>query len=78
MKINKSITLNANSEVDGKVVANFYASVTSDAYGSTSNSMTIVDQPLYDANKKKVRADKRAFDDAVFQVEDDITEEEGV
>ncbi|MCW0953239.1 hypothetical protein OIT44_04010 [Weissella ceti] len=78
MKINKSVTLNANSEIEGTIVANFYASVTSDGNGNTTNSMTIMDQKLYDANKKKVRADKRAFDDAVFEVEDDITEEEGV
>lgn len=68
LKIVKSTAIEGiSSTEDGQQIATFYANINENG---TNNTMNVMDQALYDANKKKVRADKREFDDYVYTVED--------
>lgn len=69
MTITKSVSITATSvTAEGQAIAYFSANVSGN--GTTSN-MAVQNQDLYEANKKQVRADKIAFDDAVYEVEDE-------
>jgi len=69
MKINKSVSITANSQTaDGQVIAYFNANVSD---SGTSSNVNIQNQDLYEANKAQVRKDKTDFDTAVYAVEDE-------
>lgn len=69
MTITKSVSITATSvTAEGQAIAYFSANVSGN--GTTSN-MAVQNQDLYEANKKQVRSDKIAFDDAVYEVEDE-------
>ncbi|WP_433322442.1 hypothetical protein ACRHK7_01080 [Weissella tructae] len=68
LKITRSTTVDGTSVMeDDSIVATFYGNITGDG---TNMSMNVINQELYDANKKQVRADKREFDDFVYDLED--------
>lgn len=69
MKINKSVSITANSQTGaGQVIAYFSANVSD---SGTSSNVNIQNQDLYEANKAQVRKDKADFDNAVYAVEDE-------
>lgn len=72
LKVNKNITLNGNSEVNGIQVVYMSASISTDGNSNASVSKSIVNQEVYMANKVEVRADMDAFEEAVYKVEDEL------
>jgi len=73
LKINKSISVNGQSVIGDVIVANFNATIPSEnAIGSNSVNRYIQNQELYEANRTEVRNDERAFQDAVYEVEDSM------
>lgn len=67
----KNISLTGVSSIGGTQVVYMTASVTTDG-GDTSVNKLITDKELYNANKVEVRADMNAFEDAVYEVEDEM------
>ncbi len=73
LKINKNITLNATSEIEGQVVVYMNASISTDGNSSANINKSIANQELYNSNKVTVRADMKQFEDEVYKVEDELT-----
>ncbi len=71
LKINKTINLNENSEIDGQIVVYMNASISTNGENANINK-NIVNQNLYNANKSQVRADMKAFEDEVYKIEDEL------
>lgn len=71
LKINKTINLNGNSEIDGQIVVYMNASISTNGENANINK-NIVNQNLYNANKSQVRADMKAFEDEVYKIEDEL------
>ena len=71
LKINKTINLNANSEINGQIVAYMSASISTDGQSANINK-GITNQELYNANKSEVRADFAEFESEVYKVEDEL------
>ena len=74
LKINKTINLNATSEINGQVVAYMNASISTDGNSANINK-GITNQDLYNENKAEVRADFSEFENEVYKVEDSINNE---
>ena len=67
-----SITLKgtATVEVEGNAVPVITMVATISEIGHSSETYTVINQPLYDANKETVRSDKDAFTAKVREIED--------
>ena len=74
LNINKNITLNGVSVIDGVQVAYMSASISTDGQSANINK-GIPNQDLYNANKALVRADFAEFENEVYKVEDSINNE---
>ena len=72
LKINKTINLNATSEIDGQVVAYMNASISTDGNTNANINKNISNKELYDANKVAVREDMKQFETEVYKVEDSL------
>lgn len=72
LKINKNITLNATSEIEGQVVVYMSASISTDGNSSANINKSIANQELYTVNKVSVREDMKQFEDEVYKVEDEL------
>ncbi|MGL4571977.1 MAG: hypothetical protein ACRCVJ_13030 [Clostridium sp.] len=71
LKVNKNITLNGTSEVNGVQVVYMSASISTDGNNANINK-NITNQEVYNANKSEVRKDMAEFEDAVYLVEDEL------
>lgn len=71
LRLNKNITLNATSEVNGVQVAYLSASVSTDGVNCANINKSISNQDLYNANKSEVRKDMADFEAEVYKVEDE-------
>ena len=71
LNTNKSITLNATSEIDGAQVAYMSATINNEN-GSANINKSITNQALYNANRSEVRKDMAAFEDEVYKIEDEM------
>ena len=74
LDVKQSINLTGNSKIDGKVAMYMNANIAKDS--KTSSSSAVMDQALYDANKKECRKDLADFQDAIYDVEDALETEE--
>lgn len=72
LKVTKSITLNGESRMDDQVVVCMNAMISTDGTGSSSVNTNIVNRELYNANKKQMRQDIAAFDELVYEAEDEL------
>lgn len=72
LKINKNITLNGTSEINGIQVAYMSANISTDGSSNASVSKSIVNQELYKSNREEVRTDMDKFEEEVYKVEDEI------
>lgn len=72
LKINKNITLNATSEIEGQVVVYMSGSIGTDGNTNANINKSIANQELYNSNKTSVRADMKQFEDEVYKVEDEL------
>lgn len=74
LKVNKNITLNATSEINGVQVVYMSAIVSTE--GSNANiNKNISNQELYNSNKVEVRKDMAEFETAVYAVEDELVKD---
>lgn len=72
LKVNKNITLNGTSEIDGQVVVYMSANISTDGNSSANINKSIANQDLYTANKEAVREDMASFEKEVYKVEDEM------
>lgn len=70
--LNKNITLNGVSQINGQSVVYMSASLSTDNNSSSNVNKSISNQELYNANKAQVRQDMADFEDAVYRVEDEL------
>ncbi|MBU3131601.1 hypothetical protein KPL40_03980 [Clostridium gasigenes] len=75
LKINKNITLNGTSEVNGIQVVFMSATISTDGNSNANINKNISNQELYKANKVGCRKDMDDFDNEVYEVEDQIAKE---
>ncbi len=73
LNINKNITLNGVSVIDGVQVAYMSATISSDGGAGANANKTITNQEVYNANKATVRADIAEFETKVYEVEDELS-----
>ena len=71
LKTQQTVTLPDTSEIDGVQIAYFNASIPQ-GEGSSSVSRNIINQDLYDANRKEVRSDEAEFQGKVYAIEDSL------
>lgn len=77
VNINKNITLNGTSEINGVPVV--YMSATIETDGNSANiNKNIQNQDLYNSNKVEVRKDMSAFEEEVYRVEDELVKEAAI
>lgn len=72
LKVNKNITLNGVSEINGMQVAFMNATISTDGSSNANVNKSIANQELYNKNKTEVRADMEAFENEVYKVEDEL------
>lgn len=72
LKINKNITLNATSEIEGQIAVYMSASIGTDGNTNANINKSIANQELYNANKVAVREDMKQFEEEVYKVEDEL------
>lgn len=76
LEINKNITLNGTSLINGVQVAWMSATISSDGGTGANVNKNITNQEVYNANKAQVRADIAAFETKVYEVEDELAKVE--
>lgn len=69
----KSITLTGQSMI-GDRQAVYYRAEIIEGNGTSTLNQAITDQALYEANRTECRNDFRAFQDAVWGIEDSVKE----
>lgn len=72
LKVNKNITINATSEINGQQVVYMSATIGTDGANSVSINKSITNQDLYNANKTAVRKDMSDFELEVYTVQDEL------
>lgn len=75
LDINKNITLNGISKINGVQVASINATIATDGNKQASINSYISNKDLYDANKAEVRNDIAEFNRAVYELEDELIKE---
>jgi len=75
LELRKSVTVNGESKVAGKTAVYFTANLSTDDENSSSVNQNIIDQELYQSNRKECRKDATVFQEAVYEVEDQLAEE---
>ncbi|MGG7145052.1 hypothetical protein ACQPVP_16540 [Clostridium nigeriense] len=75
LTVNKNITLNGTSVIDGVQVAYMSANISTDGGNGANVNKTITNQEVYSANKTQVRADIAEFETKVYEIEDEISAE---
>lgn len=72
LEINKTITLNGTSTVNGQIVVNMHASLSTDGKTSGNINKNIYNLELYNEHKTDARADMAEFETEVYKVEDGL------
>lgn len=73
LKITKNITLNGVSMIDGAQVVYMTAMISTDGDSNSNVTKSITNKELYEANKAAVRKDMNDFENAVYDVEDELS-----
>lgn len=77
MDIKKSITLTADTKIDGNVVMRHTATINSENPEDISISHPVLRKNEYRDNRTTVMADYMAFEDAAFQVQQELLKTAG-
>lgn len=75
LEVTKSVNLSGQSIIDEKTVVYLSASVSTESMGDTNISQTIQDAKKYRENRTQCRKDIQAFQDKVYEVEDQLATE---
>lgn len=76
LKVDKNITLNGVSLINGMQVVYMSATISSDGGSGANMNKSITNQELYNSNKAQVRADIAEFETKVYEVEDELSKVE--
>ena len=71
----KSITINADSTIDGKIAAHFNCIIDSSNPGDITLSSYQTDKALYKKNRVQCRKDEAEFEDACYTLQDQLMSE---
>jgi uncharacterized protein YukE len=71
LKTSKSVSLSGQSVINGTIAASMAGNIDSESKKSNVN-WSVMDQAAYDANKKEVRQDVSDFNDAMYDIEDQM------
>ncbi len=74
LTINKSITANGTIKVDDKIVMSLFTELSTNANGTDRVTQSIQDKETYNKNKKEIRAQVAAFQEAVWNMQDSMEE----
>ena len=74
-KISKTITLNAKSVVDDKTIAEFFANIDSNNLDNTLPNRSVLNNVEYRNNRAAVLKDQQDFEDAVYTLLTDTSNE---
>lgn len=72
----KATHLTGDVLVNGEIAINLQASIKAENVGYSSVQQTILNQELYNANKKECRKDVADFQEMVYEIEDSFLEED--
>ena len=72
LNINKNITLNGVSLINGVQAAYMSATISSDGGTGANVNKTITNPELYNSDKAQVRADIAEFEQEVYKIEDEL------
>ena len=75
MKINKKITISATITADNQSVTILSANVSTEGSDKNNFTQTDMNETLYRANRAEIRDQIRAFQDVVWEVQDEIAAE---
>lgn len=73
--IRKNITITANSQIDGKNVEGYSATINSDNPEDVNFSQYQTDKELYKLNRTQCRKDNAEFEDMVYAIQDQMIAE---
>ena len=73
--IRKNITITANSQIDGKNVEGYSATINSDNLEDVNFSQYQTDKELYKLNRTQCRKDNAEFEDMVYTIQDQMIAE---
>lgn len=71
----KQITINGTSTIDGTAAENYQAVINEENPADMTLSSWQVDKELYKANRTECRRDKAAFEDAAYEIQDELIAE---
>nr|DAF39889.1 MAG TPA: hypothetical protein [Caudoviricetes sp.] len=74
LTINKSLTANGTIKVDDKIVMSLFTELSTSANGTDRVTQSIQDKETYNKNKKEIRAQVAAFQEAVWNMQDSMEE----
>ncbi len=74
LEVNKSMTLNGVSKIDGQAAVYMSATISTDVNGSSTVTKNICNKELYDSNKSEIRKDMSEFEQEVYRLEDGLVE----
>lgn len=74
LTINKSLTANGTIKVDDKIVMSLFTELSTNANGTDRVTQSIQDKETYNKNKKEIRAQVAAFQEAVWNMQDSMEE----
>lgn len=75
MDIKKSITLTADTKVNGNVVMRHTATINSENPEDITISHPVLRKPEYRDNRTTVMSDYMAFEDAAFQIQQELIQD---
>lgn len=78
LNMNKSITLNGTSTIDGAVAEGYQAIINSDNPEDITFSSWQQDKALYKANRVQCRKDAEEFEEASYAIQDEMLSQKGL
>lgn len=72
LKVTQNVTISGKSEIDGKEVCRFQATINSENPKNPNFSSWQVDKDAYRENRAECRADEAAFEDHCYAISDEM------
>lgn len=75
LTMKKSVTITGNSTIDGAIAEGYSAKIDSDNPENITFSSYQQDKAVYKANRAQCRADSAEFEDACYEIQDEMIAE---
>lgn len=72
LEVNKNITVNGISKIEGVQVVYMSATIATDGSSNANIVKTVTNQEIYNANKTDVRKDMADFENIVYGIQDSM------